>query len=73
MPPLFLIPFIVIWGCVITLGTYRRWWLFTGTYFFNQLVRRYGKRFAIGYTYAIGVGMILMGLALGVSSFWWAR
>jgi hypothetical protein len=69
--PTILLLLLAIYGCVITYATYRRRPLVVNTRFHRSMVKRYGERITIGYTYALGIGMTILCTSVFVWSFWW--
>jgi hypothetical protein len=65
-------------GGVVIYGVYKRWSLFIDPPWvlrplfggFEQAKERRGEKFAVGYLYTIGLGLIVLGL---VGVFWWPR
>jgi hypothetical protein len=60
LPLLIGLPLLAAWGCFISYATYRRWPFIVDSHFHQIVAFRYGERFAIGYAYAIGIGMAVM-------------
>jgi len=69
--PGFLLVLIAAWGCVMILGTYKRWAFFVDRSFQRNLTKRYGPRFAILYMYLIGSGMIAISPFVLLHHDWW--